>query len=258
MIVAAHQPAYLPWLGYLHKIASADLFVVMDDLQYEAQNFQNRNRVKVNNGALWLTVPLVRGSQKDRICDKLINNDGSAKEHWQRRSWATLTTHYRRAPYFSRYADELEHVYTRSWSRLLELDLHLTELMMGWLGIARPILLASSLELVGQKSARILHMCQKVGADSYLSGSGASTGYLDGELLGRAGITVCWQHFEHPWHEQRYPECGFIPRLSALDLILNCGPSKGREVLDSADRSMPAGHRVSAESFAAAVRGGAA
>ncbi|MBV8758449.1 MAG: WbqC family protein, partial [Deltaproteobacteria bacterium] len=90
MIVAAHQPAYLPWLGYLDKMAKADVFVVMDDLQYEAQNFQNRNRIKLNNGAAWLTVPLEKGPQSQRICDKSISNAGSPKEHWQRRSWETL------------------------------------------------------------------------------------------------------------------------------------------------------------------------
>jgi WbqC-like protein family len=74
VIVAAHQPHFLPWIGYLAKVAACDLFVVMDDLQYEAQNFQNRNRVKINHGALWLTVPLVRGAQQERICDKRIDN----------------------------------------------------------------------------------------------------------------------------------------------------------------------------------------
>ncbi len=105
MIVAAHQPHYFPWLGYIHKMAQADLFIVMDDLQYEKDNFQNRNRIKVNNCSAWITVPLERGSQSDRICDKLIRNDGvSAKEHWQRRTWATLQIHYGKAPYFSDYA----------------------------------------------------------------------------------------------------------------------------------------------------------
>src|SRR5215472_11637463 len=116
MIVAAHQPHFLPWLGYLHKVASADLFVVMDDLQFEAQNYQNRNRVKVNNGTAWLTVPLVKGSQQDRILDKRIANDASPKEHWQRRAWLTLSTHYRKAPHFPAYEKELEHLFTREWT----------------------------------------------------------------------------------------------------------------------------------------------
>ncbi len=76
MIVAAHQPSYLPWLGYLDKLAKADLFVVMDDLQYEAQNFHNRNRIKLADGPHWLTVPLIRGAQTDRVIDKRIDNTG--------------------------------------------------------------------------------------------------------------------------------------------------------------------------------------
>jgi len=237
MIVAAHQPAYLPWLGYLHKVAQADVFVLMDDLQYEAQNFQNRNRMKVNNGAMWLTVPLVRGAQGDRICDKLINNEGSAKEHWQRRTWTTLTIHYRRAPYFAQYADELEAVYTRTWIRLVDLDLHILGLMMRWLGITSPVVMASTLALEGERSARILHLCRQLGASTYLSGAGGSKSYLELELFDRAGIEVRWQRFVLPQYEQRYPALGFLSNLSALDLILNCGPEKSRALLESADRS---------------------
>ena len=57
MILAAHQPHYLPWLGYLDKMAKADVFVVMDDLQYERENFQNRQKLKLNNGPAWISVP---------------------------------------------------------------------------------------------------------------------------------------------------------------------------------------------------------
>ena len=69
MIVAAHQPSFLPWLGYLDKLAKADVFVVMDDLQYEAQNFVNRNRLKLANGPHWMIVPLLAAAQTDRIAD---------------------------------------------------------------------------------------------------------------------------------------------------------------------------------------------
>jgi hypothetical protein len=238
MIVAAHQPSYLPWLGYFDKIAQADLFVVMDDLQYEAQNFQNRNRIKVNNGAGWLTVPLVRGSQRDRIIDKQIRNDGvNPKEHWQRRTWATLEIHYRRAPYFAAYAEELAEVYTRPWTSLVELDLHILRMAMGWLGLRRPILRSSSLGLEGQKTDRILDMCRKVGADVYLSGSGGSTGYLDVAALEDAGVTVAWQRFQHPVYPQRYPALGFLPNLCVLDLILNCGPESREILLPAEDRA---------------------
>jgi WbqC-like protein family len=223
MRVAAHQPHSYPWLGYLHKIASCDLFVVMDDLQFEAQNFQNRNRVKVNNGTAWLTVPLARGAQTDRICDKRIANQENPKEHWQRRSWLTLTTHYGKSPHFGTYAKELEEVFARRWESLLEFDLHMMRLFMGWLGITTPVVLASSLGLAGEKTARIVDMCKKVGADAYFSGKGGSTGYLDLGEFERSGVTLEWQSFEHPVYPQRYPSLGFVKNLAALDLFLNCG-----------------------------------
>jgi hypothetical protein len=224
MIVAAHQPHYLPWLGYLAKLASCELFVVMDDLQYEAQNFQNRNRIKVNNGAAWLTVPLVRGAQNERIRDKVIHDRQSAKEHWQRRSWETLCVHYGACRWFGHYARELQEVYTRRWRTLLELQLHLLELHRGWFGLRTPVLLASSLGLSGARTTRILDLCRAVGADVYLSGSGASTAYLDTELLASAEVRVAWQQYHHPAYPQRYPGLGFVPRLAAIDLLLNCGP----------------------------------
>jgi len=225
VIVAAHQPHYLPWLGYLDKLAKCDVFVVMDDLQYEAQNFQNRNRVKLNHGPGWLTVPLLRGSQADRVLDKRIDNTGrGGRHHWQQRTWRTLVTHYGRAPFFEHYAPALEEVYSRRWDLLVELDLHMLELARDWLGITRPIVRASSLELSGARTERIAAMCRTVGASVYLSGRGGSAGYLDTELLARAGVSTLWQRFQHPIYPQRYAGLGFVSHLGFLDLLLNCGP----------------------------------
>ena len=224
MIVAAHQPGYLPWLGYLHKIAHSDVFVLMDDMQYEAQNFQNRNRVKMSTGAQWLTVPLARGPREERICDKRINNVASDKEHWQRRTLLSLKNAYGRAPHFARYADDLEDVYTQPWDKLVDLDVHLLQLLLRWFGISRPILRASSLGLEGQRTARIVDMCKRLGADVYLSGKGGSVGYLEVERFDEVGVRVAWQEFAHPVYPQRYPSQGFVPHLSALDMLLNCGP----------------------------------
>ena len=229
-IVAAHQPHYLPWLGYLDKLAKADLFVVMDDLQYEAQNFQNRQRMKLADGAGWLTVPLVRGAQDDRICDKRIDNTGSSRQHWQHRNWRTLEVHYGRAPFFATYRDELHAIYTQPWTSLLELDMTMLELARRWFQIKTPIVRSSSLGLTGAKTDRLIDLCKKVGARAYLTGKGGSQSYLDSEKMGRAGIGVIWQHFVHPVYPQRYGEWGFVSHLGFLDLLLNCGPAS-RDIL---------------------------
>ena len=228
MIVAAHQPHFMPWLGYLDKLAKADLFVVMDDLQYEAQNFQNRQRLKLQSGAPWLTVPLERGNQSDRICDKRIDNSGSAKQHWQRRTWLTIEHNYCRTPFFETYAPALRDVFTRPWTTLLELDLHMLDLARTWLRIQTPIVRSSSLGLTGAKTDRLIDLCRKTGARCYLTGRGGSSSYLDSEKMGRAGIGVIWQVFDHPRYAQRHGS--FIPYLGFFDLIFNCGEAS-REVL---------------------------
>ena len=255
MIVAAHQPHYLPWLGYLDKLAKSDLFVVMDDLQYEAQNYQNRQRIKLADGAAWLTVPLHRGTQYDRICDKRIASrdtcpasstaewpcggiDSTAVDRhaWQARHWRSLEVHYHRAPYFGAYAGELRAIYAQEWTSLVELDLAMLDLARRWLGIKTPIVRSSSLGLREGKTERLIDLCRKVGARAYLSGSGASAGYLDAERMGRAGIGVIWQSFEHPVYAQRYAARGFASHLGFVDLVLNCGPDS-RDILF--DRTHP-------------------
>lgn len=230
MIVAAHQPHYLPWLGYLDKLAKADVFVIMDDLQFEAQNFQNRQRLKLANGPDWLTVPVHRGTQADRIVDKHIDNCTNIRQHWQHRHWRTLVTHYGSAQYFGEYEMELREVYTRPWTSLLELDLHMLGLAMKWFDIHRPIIRSSELRLVGTKTDRLIDMCKKLHARCYLTGSGGSQSYLDAEKIGRSGVGVIWQHFAHPRYPQRYGKTGFASHLGFLDLLLNCGPAS-RDIL---------------------------
>lgn len=233
MIVAAHQPHYLPWLGYLAKVAAADLFVIMDDLQYEPQNFQNRNRLKLNHGPQWVVVPLERGPQEERISDKRIVNRGSPKEHWQRKTWHTLRIHYGSAPFWKLYEPEIEEIYTRPWDHLIDLQLQILRLHLRWFEIYTPVLRASSLALRGQKTDRLESLCLAVGADVYLSGGGGSRRYLDIEQLARSGVRVTWQTFTHPVYPQRYPSLGFKPNLAALDLLFNCGPDAARLLRES-------------------------
>lgn len=218
MIVAAHQPSYLPSLSYLDKMAKSDLFVVMDDVPFEPNRFQNRQRIKVADGDGWLTVPVAQ--QPDaRICAARIDTQVA----WRRRTWLQIETHYGSAPFFDHYADDLRDTFSQRWERLIDLDMHLLELARGWLRVHVPIVRASSLGLDGTGSERVVDLCRKAGAHAYLSGSGAS-GSLDAEHLGRSGIGVVWQHFDHPQHAQRYPELGFLPNLGFIDLLLNVGP----------------------------------
>src|SRR5262249_11481595 len=127
MIVAAHQPSYLPWLGYFDKLAKVDLVGVMDRLPSRPRRLQSRHPIKGDHGPTWLTVPVQRDCGT-RICDQLVDKAAKGHDAWQRRTWMTIVNHYRRAPYLPRYMDDLRFVFTQPWKRLVDLNMYILDL----------------------------------------------------------------------------------------------------------------------------------
>jgi hypothetical protein len=221
MIVAIHQPHYLPWLGYLHRMAQVDLFIVLDHVQFERRNHQNRSQIRLDGEARWLTVPVLQRSQKERIIDKLIDN--TDPRPWGAIQFSTLRHAYREAPHFKAYAAALRGILEARWQGLVELDQAVLELMRDAFGIRTPLARSSELNAQGAKSELIVNLCRAVGADTLLAGFGGSRRYLDAQGFERAGVRIKWHDFVHP----TYPQCGaqpFIPGLAAIDLLFNCGP----------------------------------
>jgi hypothetical protein len=221
MILSAHQPHFCPWPGHIDKIARCDQFVLLDHVQYETENFQNRNRIKLPSGAHWLTVPLMAGSRDEAICDKRVSYGNPA---WPENMWRTIEQGYIKAPYFARYAPPLQQLLLRRWDRLVDLDLAILRLCLDWLAIRTPLVLSSTLAPVAKKSALIVELCERLGADTFLGGMGGSQRYFDMPMFEAHSVRVVWQAFELPPYPQRFPRLGFVPRLSTLDLLFNCGP----------------------------------
>jgi hypothetical protein len=227
MVVAIHQPHYLPWLGYLHRMAAVDLFIVLDHVQFERRGYQNRSRIRLEDAAFWLTVPVVQRSQKERILDKQIDNQGPRP--WGALHFATLRHAYRDAEPFGSYAGALRRILERRWERLADLNGAMLELLREAFDIRTPLARSSELGVDGAKSDLILNLCRAAGADVLLAGFGASREYLDAEAFARNGVRIERHDFTHP----TYPQCGtqpFIAGLAAIDLLFNCGP-QSREIL---------------------------
>ena len=235
MLVAIHQPTYLPWLGYLSRMATADLFVLLDHVQFEQRNYQNRTRVRIDGEPRWLTVPVEQRSREESIAEKRIDNRIDGMRHWSRVHALTLRHAYREAPHLRDYLPALEAIYETRFEKLADLNAALLELLREALHIRTPLVRSSTLGAQGAKSELVLDICRRVGARALLVGLGGSRAYLDREAFARAGIGLAMQEFEHPVYRQ----CGsgapapFTPGLSAIDLLLNCGPD-ARRVLDSA------------------------
>src|SRR3989338_4093764 len=123
MLVAAHQPNYLPYCGFFHKIAHCDVFVIIDTVQFVKNGafaWQHRNRVRSNNGWMWLTVPvLTKGKSAQKINEVEIMND----INWRHKHWQSIYQNYKKAPHFYKYSDFFEHIYKTKWDRLLDLNM---------------------------------------------------------------------------------------------------------------------------------------
>lgn len=224
MIVAAHQPLFLPWLGFFDKMRKADLFIILDHVQFERQNYQNRAWIKTGQGPCLITVPVRQSSRDERITDKLVDNTGDGRHHWGHRICKTLTLAYRGAPHFNEFAEPALKILDARWERLIDLNLKLIDFCREALGIRTPVLRSSEMKLTGSKSDLVLELCRAAGAGVYLSGNGGSREYLDGAAFERAGVRIAWQDFVHPRYPQRPTPDTFIEKLSAIDLLVNAGP----------------------------------
>jgi hypothetical protein len=229
MIVAIHQPHYLPWLGYLHRMAQVDLFIVLDHVQFERRNHQNRSQIRLEGEARWLTVPVVQRSQKERIIDKLVDN--ADPRPWGAIHFSTLRHAYHQAEHFRTYAEALRKIFDARWERLADLDRAMLDLLRDAFDIRTPLARSSELGVDGAKSDLILNLCRAAGADALLAGLGGSRRYLDVEAFAREGVRIKWHDFRHPTYRQCGPQ-PFIPGLAAIDLLFNCGPQSRAILLE--------------------------
>lgn len=216
--VAVLQPSYLPWLGYLHQLASCDAFVFYDDVQYDKNGWRNRNRIRTasDEGWSWLTIPVLVAGYP-RINEVTIDD----RTPWRRKHLTALRHAYSRARHYELFDEHIAPLYDRKDDRLSETAIESIRLLARAFGITTQTFRSSELNVTGDRNTRLLAICRHFGADEYLSGIAAQS-YLDVGLFENSGIRVLWQEFQHPVYEQQFP--GFVSHLSALDALLNAGP----------------------------------
>jgi hypothetical protein len=223
MRVTIHQPEYLPWLGFFHKMANCDVYVLLDSVQFTKNNYQNRNRLIDQNGTVfWSSLPVrMAGHTDKRIADMELDNT----QPWPRKTWARIAAAYRRHSYFNVLAPELESIFMGGQRRLIDLNLDLIVFFRRQLGISVPMVRSSTMEVEGSRSELLLSICRNLGANTYLSGP-SGRGYLNTGLFSAAGVALDYHAFKHP----TYSAPIFQPYLSTLDLLFNHGP-QSREIL---------------------------
>ena len=229
MRVAIHQPHYFPWIGYFDKIAKVDTFVILDQVQFEKGSQMVRNRVLSNNGDIkYITISAdTKDFLNRKYCDIQIKNPNE----WKIKQKNALLNYYRKAEY----RDEVMNIFCNFLSNtylfLSEWTCESVKFVCRLLDIQTEIIYQSKIDYVdkGKKSDLVLSICQALKSDCYFSGRGGSVNYLDFLEFKKNGIDVVLQDFSHPIYKQCNSE-KFIPGLSILDALLNCGIQKTKQM----------------------------
>ncbi|MCK4909463.1 MAG: WbqC family protein [Planctomycetes bacterium] len=227
MIATGHQPNYLPYLGFFHKISLSEVFVLVDTVQFVKRGpfgWIHRNRIRTADGTLWLTIPvLTSGKYHQAINETKIDNS----RPWRRKHWESIRRAYQSAPYFQPHKKFFENLYRQKWGDLTALNETVIRYLLEQFKLPVKITKTSELKTTGQKADLIIDLCRRLGADTYVHGPHGED-YIDKQKFADNNIKCIWQEFHHPVYPQQYEP--FLEGVSAIDLLFNCGP-KSRDII---------------------------
>lgn len=227
--VVIHQPDFAPYLGFFHRFLHADLFIALDHVQFvtnTSRSWTHRDKIKTISGEKWLTL----GVKKPPLGTPINLVEFVADDKWVDGNLALLHENYRKAPAYSDVIKLIKGLYQSRPLRMVDFNLHWLEVLAGLLDVSIPVVLSSTLAPQGQKNELLIDLLNKVEATHYLSGNGARA-YMEPEKFTAANIQLIWQTFEHPVYPQQFGS--FLPNLSILDALFNCGIEGVRDLLRS-------------------------
>lgn len=227
MIVAVHQPTFLPWLGLFAKIAKSDVFIVLDDAAPSrgGSSWLNRVRLRVAGEARWVTAPVDR---KRRV-DASIAEAFFADLPWRARVLRTLDLNYRGSEHFESEREWVGQLVQFDSNRLMTFNLNaIHEIAARVVPVLPRFVFASDFAVESSSTQRLVDLVRAVGGTTYLAGDGAES-YQSVDLFHMNGVDVRYNSFV----PRPYPQGGreFIPGLSALDALLHVGAPKTLEMV---------------------------
>jgi WbqC-like protein family len=218
MRCAIMQPTYLPWVGYFNLISQVDIFVFLDDVQFERRSWQSRNRILLDGQEHWLTVPVHSERQTQRL--DTIQIDFTQK--WQRKHVLGLEQAYRKAPYFKEIAMVLECLQQANGMTLANSNIQIIQVIAQALNLNTKFITASALNLPDSRSRHLLNLCEALSCQEYLSPLGSQAYLIEDGIFQTSSVHLNFQDYT----PQPYPQLKssiFKSHLSILDLIANIG-----------------------------------
>lgn len=229
MIITIHQPEHLPWLGFFNKISKAEKFVILDNVQFEKNYFQNRNRIIGSNGVQFINVPTkTKGHMHNKLAQTEISTEG-VNSKWREKYLRTIQMSYGKHLYFHDVYPVLEEAINTNSELLCDINIAIIKSFADKLDIYPEYVRASELQLIGGKSDLILDICKCLNADVYIAGP-SGRDYLNIEHFREARIDVRYNDYHHPIYPQRKTK-EFESHLAAMDLFMNHGWIEGKRIM---------------------------
>jgi len=211
--VAIHQPEFAPWLGYFHKMHSADVYVFLDNVQFKKRYFENRNylRDSTKDEKVWLTIPVeTKGKYNQAIKDVVIKNNSD---------WITKTKNKVTHLYGDNEVTKGFNSCLDNNNSLMELNLRLINFFRKSFGIKSKVTFQSSLNINSKGSDLIFDICETLNADTYVCGKSGEE-YLDLDKFKNAEISIEWQNFTEPnYFSLVHGSDTELTNLSSLDFV---------------------------------------
>ncbi len=227
IVVVGHQPQFMPYIGILNKISKADIFVIVDHVQFVRRSFHNRTYIKINDKALLLTIPVLNKSQYAASINKIAVNHETS---WIKKHLKTISLAYSKAKYFDIYFDKIRELYLKKQAYLSEFTSKLLIFFLKEFELVNDIRFSSGMHLSGKKTDLLVELTLAVGGNTYLSGEGAKD-YFDPEVFNKSGCKHLFNRYVHPV----YPQLGsnFLEGMGCIDLLFNCGKDGRKYIVDA-------------------------
>lgn len=215
MTVAIHQPDYIPWLGYFHKVYNSDSFIFLDNVQFSNSAGHNYRNIKTSQGLSRIKIPLAY-SHGDLINQVTVKDE----LEWRKNHLKSFYMNYKKATHFDEIYHFIESIYATETNNLSELNQNFIVSICEKFGFETKFYKSSELNVPGEREERVINLCKKVGGTTYLSGKGAMV-YQNPDNFESAGLKLIYSDFSPKKYHQLWGE--FEPNVTVLDYIFNNG-----------------------------------
>jgi hypothetical protein len=228
-IVGIHQPNFLPWLGYFHKMVRSDVFVLLDDVQYSKNSVGNRSYIRRKDGqASYLTAPVKLSKKAFQNYNEIELDYGP---RWPHKGLNMLKDAYQKAPFFQQIFPPISDIILQHHPHLASLNIALINFVIQYLNINTRIVLSHTLHVDNaQKSDLVLEISKQLGATTYLSGTGAKK-YNNEESFRDNNIDIVYTQFIIADEYKAQDEKKEFVNLSILHFLFNYDADKIRDLV---------------------------